>query len=66
MGRYIIREEMLYILNNNNYMFHKNLFHIVKHATLINLQNFGEIYYAELVILPILAVLVLNIIILGD
>lgn len=47
-------------------MFHKNLFHIVKHATLINLQNFGEIYYAELVILPILVVLVLNIIILGD
>lgn len=47
-------------------MFHKNLFHIVKHATLINLENFYEIYYAELVILPILVVLVLNIIILGD
>lgn len=64
---------MLYILNSNNYyyiynnyIFHKNLFHIVRHTILINLQSFDEIYYAELVILPILIVLVLNITILGD
>lgn len=47
MVRYIIREEMLYIFNNNNYTFHKNLFHFVRHTTLINLENFDEIYYAE-------------------
>lgn len=57
---------MLYILNSNNYICHKNLFHIVRHTILINLQSFDEIYCAELVILPILIVLVLNITILGD